>query len=71
MSAYLGTNSIWHALALLLIGSGLYTDQDFPELFNKPFLATTMTDLWGRRYHQLLRVSLVYENYLMTEEDIM
>lgn len=65
MAMFNGTAAIWHLYALLSIASGLYTSEEWPRLFHKPYLATSLSELWGKRYHQLLRVS--HLNYPLIE----
>jgi len=52
-------SSAYHALAALLVGAGLWEVQSWEvDLFDAPWKADSILDLWGRRWHQIFRVSL-------------
>ncbi len=47
----------YHTLAFLTVGSGLWEVESWEvDLFDAPWKADSMMDLWGRRWHQLFRV---------------
>ncbi|ORX35132.1 hypothetical protein BD324DRAFT_633989 [Kockovaella imperatae] len=54
----LGLEIVWHASAVLMIGSGLWNGEEFPRLINSPLKSTSLTEFWGKRYHQLNRDTL-------------
>ncbi|RSH85604.1 hypothetical protein EHS25_003743 [Saitozyma podzolica] len=53
---YHGIGSMWHISAILGIGSGVWVDEEWVELMDRPWMATSLSELWGKRYHQLMRV---------------
>ena len=54
---YHGSVMIWYATAFLSIVSGLFTGEEWPTAFNNPLISTSMSEFWGKRYHQFERVS--------------
>ncbi|KAF9238542.1 membrane bound O-acyl transferase family-domain-containing protein [Melanogaster broomeanus] len=42
-------------LAMLCITAFQQHPSQWPPLFNSPWLATSLTDFWGRRWHQMIR----------------
>ena len=51
-------SSAYHLLAALLVGSGLWEVESWEvDLFDAPWKADSILDLWGRRWHQIFRVS--------------
>ncbi|EIN09996.1 hypothetical protein PUNSTDRAFT_113285 [Punctularia strigosozonata HHB-11173 SS5] len=43
-----------------IIGLSGYQDpEDWPPLFHKPYLATSLADFWGKRWHQAFRRSFI------------
>ena len=55
---HFGITLIWHAFAMFSIASGIYTPEEFPALTRWPVLATSLNELWSKRWHQLMRVSI-------------
>ena len=60
-SMYLGTSMVWHLTALLGVASGMYTDEEYPAAFVSPAKSTSLSELWGKRYHDFMKVSLEME----------
>ncbi|WVQ82251.1 hypothetical protein IAT38_004379 [Cryptococcus sp. DSM 104549] len=58
ISSYLGFEVVWHAVALLGVASGLWIEEEFPALINKPFLSTSLSEFWLKRWHQLFRAPI-------------
>ena len=56
LNTYHSTLVWWHLAACVTIASGMYTAEDFPRLYDYFWLADSMREFWGRRWHQLLRV---------------
>jgi hypothetical protein len=49
---------IYHAVATVAIASTIWPSAAWDvDLFDRPFAATSVIDLWGRRWHQVTRVS--------------
>lgn len=46
----------WHILAVVGVATGVYLDEEWPKIMRKPFLSTSLNELWGTRYHQILKV---------------
>jgi hypothetical protein len=52
---YSGISSVYHICTLfgiLFCGQSRY---DWPAIFNSPWQAVSLTDFWGRRWHQIFR----------------
>ncbi|WVF71752.1 hypothetical protein IAT40_006560 [Kwoniella sp. CBS 6097] len=60
MSTYSGMQIIWHGLAFIGIGSGLWIGEEWPKLLDRPWLAESCNDFWGRRWHQILREPIAF-----------
>jgi hypothetical protein len=54
---HFGITMIWHAFAMISIASGIWTPEEFPTFTNSPVFATSLNELWSKRWHQLMRVS--------------
>ena len=54
---HFGMTAPHHLLAFLGIVSGVWIPEEWPDLADWPLKATSLNELWGRRWHQLLRVS--------------
>jgi hypothetical protein len=67
MNTYQGMACIWHVVALVGVGSGAYLDEEWPKMMDKPWLSTSLNELWGRRYHQTLRVDSPYLTWYIAE----
>jgi hypothetical protein len=61
---HFGITLIWHAFAMFSIASGIYTPEEFPTFTKWPVLATSLNELWSKRWHQLMRVSQTSRNGL-------
>jgi hypothetical protein len=53
INVYNGMATTWHIAAIVGIGSGIYTGEEFPKYMNKPWLATSLSEFWSKRYHQV------------------
>jgi hypothetical protein len=42
-----------HLFATMGMVTGLWCGEEWPGTMNKPFLATSLSEFWGRRYHQV------------------
>lgn len=51
-TTYCGMLMSWHAVAFIFIASGLWVDEECPDIIHKAWLADSVNDLWGKRYHQ-------------------
>lgn len=59
LSIYGGMSFWYHVGAVLTIGGGLWEVEVWDvDLFDSPLKATSLIDLWGKRWHQVFRVSL-------------
>lgn len=48
----------WHAAAVLALSTGLWEPESWDvPLFSAPWRADSLLDFWGRRWHQVFRVS--------------
>jgi hypothetical protein len=54
-----GLEAGWEMGRIVGVGSGIWVEEEWPCLMNKPWGASSMSDFWGKRYHQLLRASRV------------
>lgn len=54
---HFGMTILFHGLALMGIGLGLHLPEEWPDITDKPILSTSLNDLWGKRWHQQMRVS--------------
>lgn len=54
--AMIGT---YHLFAFLGIASGLYVDEEWPPFMDRPSVADSLNDLWGKRYHQVSPAQIV------------
>ena len=44
----------YHSFALLAVGSGIWETESWEvDMFDAPWKADSMMDLWGRRWHQV------------------
>ncbi len=58
-----GFSMAYHFFATLAVGSGFWETESWErDLFDRPWKAESMLDLWGRRWHQLFRVGLSLPN---------
>lgn len=58
MICYIGTlfcgmQGGWEEVRGLAVGSGIWLEEEWPDLMNRPYLSTSMIELWGKRYHQV------------------
>jgi hypothetical protein len=37
------------------VASGIWAKEEWPDLMDRPYLATSMIEFWGKRYHQVSR----------------
>jgi len=49
----------YQLLAIVFVTVFQQRPSDWPPLFDSPWLSTSLTELWGRRWHQMLRGLLV------------
>lgn len=35
------------------VGSGIWLEEEWPKLLNRPYLSTSINEMWGKRYHQV------------------
>lgn len=35
----------------LAVGSGIWADEEWPAVMNKPWMSTSLNELWGHKYH--------------------
>jgi hypothetical protein len=47
---------IYHLLAAVGIASGVFVPEEWPDVFRWPIAATSLSELWGARWHQQNRV---------------
>lgn len=48
-----GIQGGWEIAKLIGVGSGVWAEEEWVEIMDRPHLSTSMLDLWGRRYHQV------------------
>ena len=58
MGCYVGTvfcgiQGGWEVVRGLALGSGVWIEEEWPELMRSPQRSSSMTELWGKRYHQV------------------
>lgn len=68
VTMYHGTSGIMELFALVGVGSGLYNGEEWPKSFNEPLKSTSLNEFWGKRYHQLMRVSDVLHLNMRTDD---
>lgn len=57
MFVYIGLQMMYHLLAVVLVGSGIWEVESFDvDFMDSPWKADSLLDLWGRRWHQFFRV---------------
>lgn len=54
---YQGTAVILEATAGVFVLLGLYTGEEWIKFFHNPFVSSSLNEIWGKRYHSLMRVS--------------
>lgn len=54
---YLSISIIHDTVSSLGIASGIWLPEEWPEIMDRPYLASSLNELWGKRWHQALRVS--------------
>lgn len=52
-STYHGLCLTWHCLAILGIGSGIWTGEEWPKIEYAPWMSSSQIELWGKRFHQV------------------
>lgn len=50
---YDGILVAWHVNAFLGIGSGVWLPEEWPALMDRPWLASSVSEFWGKRYHKV------------------
>lgn len=53
LGSYFGMSLVWHPAAILAIVSGIWIPEEWPKVMNKPWMSTSLNELWGKRYHQV------------------
>ncbi|KAF9239501.1 hypothetical protein BU15DRAFT_88044 [Melanogaster broomeanus] len=56
---YFGLEWGYHLLAVLFVTLFQQHPSQWPPLFDSPWLSTSLSDLWGRRWHQMFRHMLL------------
>lgn len=56
-----GVKGFWHTVGFLGTVSGLYLPEEFPQVTDWPILATSLNDLWGRRWHKMNQASWIID----------
>lgn len=41
----------WDQHAFYAVGSGIWSAEEWPAVMDKPWMSTSLNELWGRRYH--------------------
>jgi hypothetical protein len=54
-----GEIGAWHLHAVLGLSSGMTRPEDWPRMMNKPWMADSVNDFWGRRWHNLMTVGVL------------
>lgn len=52
-TVFCGLQCGWEVLKVLGVGSGLWAEEEWPAIMDRPQWSSSMIDLWGRRYHQV------------------
>lgn len=52
-TVFCGVQGGWEVLKILGVGSGLWVEEEWPAIMDRPQRSSSMIDLWGRRYHQV------------------
>ncbi|KAF8553845.1 hypothetical protein OG21DRAFT_1441204 [Imleria badia] len=58
-AAYFGLQYTYKFLAIVCVLSFHQHPSQWPPLFDAPWLSTSLTELWGRRWHQMMRDMLL------------
>ncbi|KAL4077575.1 hypothetical protein J3A83DRAFT_4368911 [Scleroderma citrinum] len=53
--AYFFIGSMYHLLSAIFVILFFQHPSQWPPLFDKPWSSTSLSDLWGRRWHQIIR----------------
>ncbi|KAI6003208.1 membrane bound O-acyl transferase family-domain-containing protein [Pisolithus orientalis] len=56
---YFALNWAYYSLAIVCIIVFRQRPSQWPPLFDRPWLSTSLSDFWGRRWHQMFRFPLV------------
>ena len=56
---YLTIEGVYQLLSTIFVILFWQCPSQWPPLFDKPWLSTSLSDLWGRRWHQMVRHSAV------------
>jgi hypothetical protein len=52
-TVFCGIQGGWEVLKILGVGSGVWAEEEWPAIMDRPQWSSSMIDLWGRRYHQV------------------
>lgn len=52
-ATYVAMAATVHLLAVLGMATGVWCGEEWPRTMRNPFLATSLCEFWGRRYHQV------------------
>ncbi|KAI6113906.1 hypothetical protein EDD16DRAFT_1599106 [Pisolithus croceorrhizus] len=53
--AYFAMQWGYHSLSMVLVSIFRQHSSQWPPLFDKPWLSTSLSEIWGRRWHQMPR----------------
>lgn len=56
---YFGVEGVYQLYSAIFVVLFWQSPSQWPPLFDKPWSSTSLSDLWGRRWHQMLRYSAV------------
>lgn len=59
LSTYFGLQYTYQLLAIVCVVLFHHHPSQWPPLFNSPWLSTSLNDLWGHRWHQMMRDMLL------------
>jgi hypothetical protein len=52
-TVFSGLQGGWEIAKLIGVWSGIWAEEEWVEIMDRPHLSTSMLDLWGKRYHQV------------------
>jgi hypothetical protein len=58
-TVYNGIMAGWCAAKAFGVGSAIWLEEEWPLLMDRPYLSTSLNEMWGKRYHQVSGTALL------------
>lgn len=52
-TVFSGIQGGWEITKTIEVWSGIWAEEEWVEIMDRPYLSTSMLELWGKRYHQV------------------